>query len=118
MEGDEVRPMLAVDVVARQAELAGAAARERLNHDPVADLHPPGLADLDDLARRLVAELVRRRAFDEGLVLGAHRRRVHLDDRPLALRPWVGHVDQPSLPLADDRRLLHLQYLRPYSEYD
>ena len=48
---------------------------------------------------------------EERLVLGAHRRGVHLDHRPIAFGLRLGHLDEGGLALAGDDGFFHRMLL-------
>ena len=99
--------VLAVDVVARDAEVALAAGVLRHDDDAVADLDRARAADLDYLARRLVPERVLGVAGAVGVVLGAHGRGEYLHDRELVAGVRLRLLDDGALALARDLDRLH-----------
>ena len=104
--------VLAVNVSAAEAEPAFAAPEPRHHDHPVADVDLAGPRDLHDLPRSFVPQAGRifvaplefrpRAAVRVVGVLGAKRRRQHLDDDKVVFRVRRGFVDQFALLDAGD----------------
>ena len=81
----EIQVVLAVDVVAGQAQRAFAARKLRQHHHPVAHLHPARLRHRHHFARALVARVEQFAARQKRLVFRAQRRGLPPSPAPTAL---------------------------------
>ena len=82
----KVVAILAMNIIAIQAERAAAAGVHGHDHHAVAQFHPTGLRDFDDFTGRFMAPQRIIGAGGESLVFGAHWRGVDFDDDPVVLR--------------------------------